>query len=75
MNNEQTFEQAMQRLEQIVQKLENSDLTLEEGLSLYKEGAECSRFCKEKLEAAKHELEIWQNGSVTQADEDSLGEK
>ena len=56
-----TFEEAMQRLEEIVTALEAPELALEEAMQLYREGALCSRYCREKLEQAKHQLEIWQN--------------
>ncbi len=62
---ERRFEDSMKRLEEIVAALEDPELSLEEGMSLYKEGAQCSRYCREKLEKAKHELEIWQNGMAT----------
>lgn len=68
---ERSFEDSMKRLEEIVDRLENPELSLEEGMSLYKEGALCSRFCREKLEKARHELEIWQNDMAMPAD---LGE-
>lgn len=60
--NERPFEDSMKRLEEIVAALEDPELSLEAGMALYKEGAECSRFCREKLENARHELELWQNG-------------
>lgn len=56
------FEKKMARLQEIVAALEKGDLPLEEGMALYKEGAECSRFCREQLEKAKHELVLWQDG-------------
>lgn len=62
------FEESMKRLEEIVRALENPELPLEEAMSLYKEGAQCSRFCREKLENARHELEIWQNGTAEPTD-------
>lgn len=62
---EKSFEDSMKRLEEIVTKLENPELPLEEGMALYKEGVQCSRFCREKLEKAQHELEVWQNGAAT----------
>lgn len=55
------FEDKMKRLEEIVAALEAPDLSLEECMALYKEGVQCSRFCRDKLEKARHELEIWQN--------------
>lgn len=60
INPESSFEDVMQRLEEIVAALESPDLSLEEGMKLYQEGALCSRFCREKLENARHHLEIWQ---------------
>ena len=66
-----TFEQALKRLEEIVQALEGQDITLDESVALYKEGALCGNICRQKLENARHELEVWQNGlaeSVNLAD-------
>lgn len=57
-----TFEQALERLEEIVHTLEGQEITLEQSVTLYKEGAACGNICKEKLENARHELEVWQNG-------------
>lgn len=73
MNEDRTFEDAMARLEEIVRLLDSPQITLEEGLSLYKEGAICSRFCREKLEAARHQLEIWKDGAAIAIDENNLG--
>lgn len=65
---ERQFEEKMKRLQEIVAALESPDLSLEEGMALYREGAQCSRFCREKLEKARHELEIWQNGEARPLD-------
>lgn len=59
-----TFEKKMARLQEIVALLESGDLPLEKGMALYKEGAACSRYCREQLEKARHELEIWQDGQA-----------
>lgn len=61
---EPLFEDKLKRLQEIVAALESPNISLEEGMALYKEGAECSRFCREKLEKARHELEIWQNNEA-----------
>lgn len=58
------FEERMKRLEQIVDALESPDISLEAGMALYREGALCARFCREKLEKARHELEMWQDGEA-----------
>lgn len=59
-----TFEKKMARLQEIVAALESGDLPLEKGMALYKEGAACSRYCREQLEKARHELELWQDGQA-----------
>lgn len=69
---EMSFEDAMKRLEEIVEGMENQDIPLEESLSLYREGAQCARFCRQKLEQARHEVEIWQAGQAEPIDEESL---
>lgn len=56
---ERNFEKNMKRLEEIVSKLESGEISLEESLQLYKEGAQCSRFCRDELARARHEVEIW----------------
>lgn len=63
-NDEDKFEETMKRLEEIVKALESPDLPLETGMRLYKEGAVCSRYCRERLEQARHELEVWQDGKA-----------
>lgn len=67
-SNDKAFEKKMKRLEEIVHALDSPDLSLEEGLKLYKEGAACSRFCREELEKARHELEIWEEGEARSLD-------
>ncbi len=52
----------MKRLQDIVSKLQTSEMPLSESLALYKEGLECSRHCRECLEHARKEIEVWQAG-------------
>ena len=52
-----TYEEAAERLEEIVEKLENSDVSLEESINLYKEGMELTILCRQKLEAARQEVD------------------
>lgn len=59
-----SFEKKMARLQEIVALLESGELPLEKGMALYKEGAACSRYCREQLDKARHELEIWQDGQA-----------
>ena len=56
-----TFEKKMARLQEIVAALESGDLPLEKGMALYKEGATCARYCRQQLDKARHELEVWQD--------------
>ena len=58
MKNEQTFEQALQRLEEIVQKLEAGQLSLEESVSLYEQGMRLSLACDQKLKEAEQKIEM-----------------
>ncbi|MDR1660800.1 MAG: exodeoxyribonuclease VII small subunit [Desulfovibrio sp.] len=64
MAEENLFERRMARLQHIVNALEADDLPLETSMSLYKEGMACARFCKERLEKARHELAVWQDGET-----------
>lgn len=66
-----TFETSMARLQEIVAALESGEQPLEQGMALYKEGVACARLCREKLEKARHELEVWQDGEARPLDLDS----
>ncbi|SDF07716.1 Exodeoxyribonuclease VII small subunit [Desulfovibrio legallii] len=70
---EQNFEKQMARLQEIVAALESDDLPLEQGMALYREGMACSRFCRERLEKARHELELWQDGQAAPCSADDAG--
>ncbi|MDR3357892.1 MAG: exodeoxyribonuclease VII small subunit [Desulfovibrio sp.] len=61
---ENLFERKMTRLQNIVDALESDELPLEKSMALYKEGMACARFCKERLEKARHELTVWQDGEI-----------
>ena len=52
MDEQLTFEQALERLEKIVQALQDGGLTLEESIALYEEGMGLARICNERLNAA-----------------------
>ncbi|PKR78951.1 exodeoxyribonuclease VII small subunit [Halalkalibacillus sediminis] len=53
---EQTFEQAMQKLEGIVEKLEEGEVPLEKAIEYYKEGMKLSKHCNDKLKKVEHEM-------------------
>jgi len=50
------FEDALKRLEEINQLLSGGNTTLDEGISLYEEGAKLAAQCKEALESAKERV-------------------
>ncbi len=49
----QTFEEAMSRLEQIVRAMEHGDVALEESLKLFQEGTQLVRSCQKLLDEAQ----------------------
>lgn len=67
------FEEKLNRLEEIVSLLENPEISLDKSMELYREGILCSQFCREKLEKARHELEIWQENNKIFEQEDQDG--
>ncbi|MFQ5925379.1 MAG: exodeoxyribonuclease VII small subunit [Dehalococcoidia bacterium] len=58
MDEQLSFEEALNRLEKIVQTLEAGGLTLEEALSLFEEGMHLAQICSQRLDTA--ELKISQ---------------
>ncbi len=59
----ETFEQSMQRLEQIVRAMERGDVALEESLKLFQEGTELVRSCGKILEDAQLQVKKIMAGS------------
>ena len=49
MNEYNTYEEAKKRLEEIASKIEDKDITLQQTIDLYQEGAKLTAFCYEKL--------------------------
>ena len=65
-----SFEQALARLEQIVQKLEAGDVSLEDSIALYSEGAALRTHCTAQLAQAQariEQLQISPEGQVAGA--------
>lgn len=60
------YEQSVKRLEEIVAKLENGNLSLDESLKLFEEGAILSENCRKLLSEAKLKIkninEVAENG-------------
>lgn len=55
---EDSFADTIGRLQAIVDSLESGEMTLEESLKLYEEGAKCLKSCREKLTTAKRKIEL-----------------
>ncbi len=53
---EQTFEQALERLNQIVAELEADTVSLDQSLRLFAEGKRLAEFCHAQLAAAEHKV-------------------
>jgi len=60
MEQELTYEEAIQKLERIVNQLERGQLPLEEALRAFEEGIRLVRHCQEKLQAAEGKLLLLQ---------------
>ena len=58
-----SFEEALKRLEEITQTLENEDVSLENSISLYKEGMDIAALCKNNLAKAKAEVLLIQKNA------------
>ena len=56
VENKVEFEAAVKRLDEIVALLERNPSSLDEAVSLYKEGKEMLGICQEKLEKAEGEI-------------------
>ncbi len=54
---EKTFEEEMEQLEAIVERLEEGEVSLEEAISLFKQGMELSKNCHDKLKAIEKQLD------------------
>ena len=58
INDNMTFENAMNELESVVSKLESGNISLEESISLYKKSIELSEICTKFIDEAKQTIEI-----------------
>ena len=52
------FEKALAELESIVAKMEDGGLSLEQSLAAHKRGLELAKQCRERLEAAQHQVKV-----------------
>ncbi len=63
-----SFADRLDRARKIVQLLEQGDVDLETGARLYREASLCLKFCRERLESVRNEIEML-NGEIVQADD------
>lgn len=73
---EQSFEQAMEKLEQIVERLEEGEVPLEKAITMYQEGMTLSNTCHEKLQKVEKQMDeiVDENGEVTPLDNEEPSE-
>jgi len=57
METEQSFEEALERLEEIVTLLEEGEAPLEQAMALYEEGVKLTALCQGKLSVAEKKLD------------------
>ncbi len=72
------FETQLKRLQDIVAELESGNVSLEQGVVLYKEGVSLARACRERLQNARNEIRVFSEGAFepfneTDEDEDAAG--
>ncbi|WP_223066547.1 exodeoxyribonuclease VII small subunit [Paenibacillus caui] len=58
MEQEISFEEAMNQLEAIVSELENGDVPLEKAIDLFQKGMKLSQLCGQKLEQVERKIEM-----------------
>lgn len=66
METEQSFEEALERLEEIVTLLEEGEVPLEQAMALYEEGVKLTALCQGKLSVAEKKLDqiLEQDGTL-----------
>ena len=57
MEKEQSFEEALNKLQEIVNSLETGQLSLDESLKKFEEGIRISRFCNKKLTETQQKVQ------------------
>ena len=68
MPKKQTFEESLTRLKDIVSQLESGEVSLEESIKLYEEGAKLSAYCYTTLEKAEQKIRVLSENSSEEND-------
>ena len=63
-----TFEQALVKLESVIEAMESDKTTLEESITLYKEGAKLSEHCDKILSRFEAEVVVLQKNMLQKED-------
>ena len=63
-----SFEQQLARLQEIVAQLEDENLPLEQGVALFQEGTTLAKACREQIQEAKHQVQIYSQGLLQDLD-------
>lgn len=58
---EMTYESAVKRLEEIVGILEKNEVSLDESMKLFEEGAKLTVYCSKKLQEAEQKITVLTN--------------
>lgn len=56
MDENLSFEEALEELEKIIERLEEGEVPLEEAISIYRKGMELSKLCHDKLKNVEEQL-------------------
>ncbi|MCF8108412.1 MAG: exodeoxyribonuclease VII small subunit [Desulfohalobiaceae bacterium] len=59
---QKSFEEQLARLQEIVSILEKGDIPLEQGVTLFQEGSNIAKSCREQLKQAKHTIQVYSQG-------------
>ena len=63
------YEEAIKRLESIVRLLDEGEVSLDESMTLFKEGLSMVQICRAQLDKAEGEIKILLNGEFTDISE------
>ncbi len=63
MNNELTYEQALELLDRKLKALEDGDLSLDDALTVVDEARTYLRICEQRLEEARRRIEVRPEGA------------
>jgi exodeoxyribonuclease VII small subunit len=69
----QSFEESVKQLEAIVSQIERGDVSLEESVKLFEEGAKLAEQCKQQLVEAESKVEVLSRQRIGAVKREPLG--